>query len=36
LQAALEGLVRDGWLSPDDALALVPQLMRGNALKIFG
>ena len=36
LQAALEGLVRDDWLTPDEALALVPQLMRGNALAIFG
>ena len=36
LETALEGLVRDDWLTPDEALALVPQLMRGNALEIFG
>jgi uncharacterized protein len=36
LQAALEGLVNDDWLTPDAALALVPQVMRGNALRIFG
>jgi hypothetical protein len=35
LQAALEGLVRDDWLTLDGALDLIPQLMRGNALRIF-
>jgi uncharacterized protein len=36
LEAALEGLVRDDWLTLDGARELVPQLMRGNALQIFG
>jgi hypothetical protein len=35
LQRALEGLVADGWLAHDDALALVPLLMRGNAERIL-
>ena len=36
LTTALDGLVRDGWLSTDAALELVPRLMRGNAQRIFG
>jgi uncharacterized protein len=36
LATALDGLVRDGWLSTPDALELVPRLMRGNAQRIFG
>lgn len=36
LATALDGLVRDGWLSVDGALDLVPQLMRGNAQRVFG
>ena len=36
LATALDGLVRDGWLSVDEALELVPRLMRGNAQRIFG
>jgi uncharacterized protein len=36
LEAALGGLVRDDWLTLDAALDLVPPLMRGNALRIFG
>jgi hypothetical protein len=35
LQAALEHLVRSGWLTTDDALALVPRLMRENAQQLF-
>jgi hypothetical protein len=35
LQAALEGLVRAGWLTGDDALALVPRLMRDNATSVL-
>jgi hypothetical protein len=35
LQAALESLIVDGWLTTDEALALVPQLMRGNAERLF-
>lgn len=36
LASALDGLVRDGWLSMDGAIELVPRLMRGNAERIFG
>jgi hypothetical protein len=35
LQAALEELVRSGWLTEQDALALVPKLMRENAEQLF-
>jgi len=35
LQSALEGLVAHGWLSGDEALALVPRLMHGNADAVF-
>lgn len=35
LQSALEGLVATGWVSTDDALALVPRLMRENAEQLF-
>jgi hypothetical protein len=35
LQAALEQLIDDRWLTTDDALALVPLLMNGNAERIF-
>jgi hypothetical protein len=35
LQAALEGLVADRWLSADAALALVEPLMRGNAQRVL-
>jgi predicted TIM-barrel fold metal-dependent hydrolase len=35
LQGALEELVRFGWLTTDDALALVPRLMRENAERLF-
>ena len=35
LQRALEGSVADGWLTNDDALALVPLLMRDNAERIL-
>jgi predicted TIM-barrel fold metal-dependent hydrolase len=36
LRGALEDLVDSGWLTPADALDLVPLLMRGNAERIFG
>jgi len=36
LEAALGGLVGSDWLTLEGALDLVPQLMRGNALRIFG
>jgi hypothetical protein len=35
LQAALEGLVADGWLDADAALGLVEPLMRGNAERVL-
>jgi hypothetical protein len=35
LQFALEELVRSGWLTADEALALVPRLMRENAEQLF-
>lgn len=35
LQAALEGLIAAEWLTGDDALALVPLLMRENADRLF-
>jgi uncharacterized protein len=35
LQDALERLVARGWLSGEQALALVPRLMRGNAEALF-
>jgi hypothetical protein len=35
LVLALERLVSDGWLSGDQALSLVPMLMRGNAQRHF-
>ena len=36
LTLALEGLVRDGWLSTGEAIELVPPLMQGNAQELFG
>jgi uncharacterized protein len=35
LQRALEGLVEEGWLTVDDALGLVPLLMRENASRVL-
>lgn len=35
LAQALERLVEDGWLSPEEALDLVEPLMRGNARRVF-
>ncbi|MGA8355234.1 MAG: amidohydrolase family protein [Solirubrobacteraceae bacterium] len=35
LQATLEGLIGEGWLSHDRAQMLVPLLMHGNAERIF-
>jgi uncharacterized protein len=35
IAGALGDLVDDGWLSPDDALALVEPIMRGNARSLF-
>ena len=35
LEQALTDLHNSGWLSEADALALVPRLMRGNALAVF-
>jgi uncharacterized protein len=35
LQAALEGLVEQRWLRPDEALELVPLLMHGNAERVL-
>jgi predicted TIM-barrel fold metal-dependent hydrolase len=35
LQGALEDLVASGWLTTDEALALVPRLMRDNAEQLF-
>jgi predicted TIM-barrel fold metal-dependent hydrolase len=35
LQTALESLVEGGWMTRDDAAALVPDLMRGNAERVF-
>lgn len=36
LTRALSELVHEGWLSVGEALALVPELMNGNARSIFG
>lgn len=36
IRLALAGLVREGWLSQTRALELVPDLMNGNARRIFG
>ncbi len=35
LTRALEGLIRDGWISRSEAIELVPGLMNGNARRIF-
>ena len=35
IAGALGELVDEGWLAPDDALALVDPIMRGNARSIF-
>jgi predicted TIM-barrel fold metal-dependent hydrolase len=35
LQAALERLVQADWFSADQALAAAPELMRGNAYRVF-
>ncbi|MCX7424375.1 MAG: amidohydrolase family protein [Planctomycetia bacterium] len=35
IAGALDELVEEGWLTPDDAIALVEPIMRGNARSIF-